>query len=218
MNHIPQEDARMLLDEEFPPVVRGRFIPVFRKAFALANSLYDENPCLRWRVGEDLFRAVRRVAVQYAIIDSIERNKLPLDYRIVQNAAGNCYHIELLTNRLLLTVEQVRNRHDLPRRAVYRKEYSLQNGSFVYQQATFWGELLERTPPYYAILTYGHRIDLKPDFISLGIPQPGLERWIAILDLLGVAHEIDIPEIERIEEQDLLRFKEHLREMRIDEA
>ena len=206
-------DARTFLNDELPVPIRPLFVAAVSRAYAIVADHFNEFDFLNWPVGRDHLRFLRRVAVEYQIKHLIDKNQLPLRYRIAPNAIDNCRHLEIITGRSIVTISQVVSPGSVPRRADYRNNLSLCNQiSFDFQEDCGEDAVFVLDRPYYILLTHGY-MRREPDFICLGIPEPSVKGWITQINLLREPHQVALPEIEPETEEMLVQLKENVREV-----
>ena len=205
MNQI---DAETLINEELPLKTRSFIAPAIWRAYNMVRELYIEKDWLDWRVGHDILRELRRVAVEFEIKKLVDSGRLPLTYNITPNAISNCRHLELFTNRCIITISQVVSQHSVPRDAIFRSNHSLSNQL----EFDFYGEgsNIIKDTPYYILITHGYKRDI-PDFITIGVPEPRIKGWMAYIDLLKEPNQVDLSNVELINDDEVkLEFKEHI--------
>jgi hypothetical protein len=207
-------DPKTLIEEELPISVRSVFVPAIKTAYAMVANHISEFDWLNWRVGRDLHRLMQRVAVEYMIKKAIEsRHDLPIKCYISPNSIDSCYHLELRTMRSIITISQVATPGAVPRKAIFRSNNSLYNGPRLIFPGINDDDDFKDDGPYYIILTHGYYRPF-PEHICLGVPEVNVKRWMYQTDnLLKQPYKVDLPAVERITEETLLEFKDHVKEV-----
>lgn len=202
-------DAIQLIDEEFPRSIRSHFVPTIKRAYELVEELKRDNDILNWPIGEDIIPYLRKVATEFEFMRRIKTGQLPLNYRIKKNVKMNCHHLEIVSNRSILTINQVRKAKHVPRKAEFRTNLSLSN-QLLFDFAKDDYRIIDS--PYYIILTHGYAGRL-PEFVYLGVPQANVRQWIGRIDLLREPYQLDAPDGPKEQERIKLEFKEHVLEV-----
>lgn len=207
-------DAMSLINEDIPISVRSHFVPAIKRAYDMVNKYSYELDWLNWSVGTDILGVLRRVAVEYELKKLIDRQKLPIKYIIAPNAIDNCRHLMLIANRCRLTISQLRSPRSIPRRAIYRTNYSLQGRQL---QLDFPDEFMDINKndeeQFYMILTHGYS-GPAPEFVSISVPGPYVKEWLEQVDLLSEPHPVYLEEEDTLtEEESLLEFKKEVHEV-----
>lgn len=211
------EPSKKLINDDLPLKIRSQLVPAVQRGYAIVNKLHKEVEWLDWIVGKNYYGHLRNAAVSFAIKQRIVQKNFGIDYRISTNNRKNHFHLELITKQSVVTISHVANQNSVPRPAVYRKQHSLHNqlqlidlnGILTVDDGSLYkGD----NDPYYMILTHGSS-SIKPEFICLGVPQVGVRQWIHQIDLLREPRlvENELPEIEKIDNEELLTFKEQFK-------
>jgi len=207
-------DAMSLINEDIPISVRFHFVPAIKRAYGMVNKYSYEFDWLNWPVGIDILGVLRRVAVEYELKKLIDRQKLPLKYIIAPNAIDNCRHLVLIAKRCRLTISQIRSPRSIPRKAIYRTNYSLQGRQL---QLDFPDEFMDinkkEEEQFYMILTHSYS-GPAPEFVSISVPGPYVKEWLEQIDLLSEPHPVYLVEEDTLtEEESLLEFKKEVHEV-----
>lgn len=212
-------NAKALLEQELPHSVRSMIVPTIRRAYALTDALFSDTEFLRWRVGKDLYRLVRRVVVEHEIKRAVDGKPIGLTSGIASNAIDNCRHLELRSNRLVITVSQVVSPRAVPRRAVYRNQHSISNQQcWVFAGYNDEDGRFDQEKPLYAIITHGY-MGKEPQHICIGVPESRIRGWITQIDLLNELRIVPAPEdIEVITEERLVSLRKHVKKVVEDNA
>lgn len=201
-------NVKELINNDFPVSIRSQFVPTITKAYIMADTLLNDIKWLDWPVGYDLKRYLRRVAVEFELVNLFNSKELPIRHRIASNSIDNCNHIELITDNFIGTINQVASAKSIPRSSIFRNHLSLSNqGCFDFENNSILYQCKEG--PYFIILTHGYYGD-KPDFVCLGVPEPHLNGWVERINLLKEPYLVELPETEYVSEGDLIKFKEHI--------
>ena len=207
--YFKQVDLRSLIEEDLPVSVRAHFVPAVKRAYDLVAKLYEQNPFLKWQIGIDHRRELRRIAVEYELKKLIDTGRVPLKYCISPNAINNCRHLEFTTNQFIITASQVQHKRSIPRPAIFRNRLLSDQLSWDFTDGNV--DLAEER--YYLILTHGYENSF-PEFVCLGAPDPAMKgRWISPhINLLKEPMVVNNLDEEVITEDTLVRFKEHVKE------
>jgi len=206
-------DPRTLIEEELPISIRSIFVTAIKSAYTLVADHISEFPWLNWPIGRDIHRILQRVAVEFMIQKAIQiRPDIPIRCYIAPNSIDNCSHIELKTSRCIITISQVATPGAVPRKAIFRSNKSLYNGPRL-----IWPGINDddyvNDGPYYIILTHGY-YNSFPEHICLGVPEVDVKGWMYQTDnLLGQPYMVDKPAVEKITEEILVEFKDHVKEV-----
>lgn len=201
------------IDQEVPSLVRQQLSLAVGKAYSLVYQIGDVVEILQWPVGKDLDGYLRRIAVEWEIKRLCDAGQIPIDYRIAKNVGNNCHHVELYTNQSVITISQVPSLRAIPQRSIFRENLSMSNqlrlnltfpdGNPVYRS---------KGSTIYLLLTHGYSGE-RPDFVTLGIPEPEMNGWITQINILKEPqHALLQPEV--VDEEILVRFKQHLKEVK----
>jgi len=205
-------DGVKFLKKEFPIKERAQFVPAVKRAYSLVNELAQQNDFLNWKVGRDVLPYLRNAAVEFEFKRLIDNGLLDLRYKVAMNRRRNCHHIEIITDKCIMTISQVQSKYSVPRKAEFRSNLSFSNQLSLFSITDFFPDSFYEDK-YYAILTHGcgnNQNSRMPEFISLGLPCPDVKQWAEIIDLTAEPHAVDVPE-EVIAGDDLvLKFKEHI--------
>lgn len=208
---MEQIKAKTLINEELPIQVRSLLVSAIKEAYILAEAHFQGNEFLNWLVGKDLLPYLRRVAVEYLIKRLLDNKRLPFQYEIRYNSIRNCRHLEMLTNRSVITISQVPTQISLPRNAEFRNNYRLMNQTTLDFGPKY--SLNFTDGPFYILLTHGYARK-EPDFICLGVPKPPEEKgWIERINLLKEPHQVQITPSEVITRENMLGFVNHIKEV-----
>lgn len=214
MPKVGAKELRAVLEKEFPPSIRGLIVRAVLNGYQVVSDLYASDTWLRWPVGYDFKKYFRRIAVEYQLKSYIEAGHINVEAKVAPNYSGNYSHLELVSNRCVITISQVEHNKSFPRKAKYRDKLG-----YLSQQMRldFFGEgdAFIKEPYYYGMLTYGYEEDM-PQFINLGFPDILTRSWVERLELLSEPYELELPEREVIvaEEEGLVKLKEHIKRVK----
>lgn len=207
-------NARSVLETELSPSVRLQIVPVIMRAYSLTDTLFEDSDFLRWAVGKDLYRQVRRVVVEHELKRLVDTRELGFKAVIAPNAIDNCRHLELRGKRLVLTVSQTTSPRALPRKALYRNHHSWSNQQcLVFPGHNDEDANVDEDRRLYAILTHGY-LNKQPEHIAIGVPEPLVKGWIVRLNLLAGPLPVARPEgMGTLEEEQLVSLKDHVKKV-----
>lgn len=210
MRFVNLED---ILEEEFRPKMRTAFVSAISMAYEFTLKHYNNSDFLKWPVGRNIYKELRGIVTQYMMKKLVEEKGWSISYAVQPNAIDNCDHLEILTNRCVLTISQVDSKEGLPRKAVYRNDLSVTNQlSFDFYEEGV--NDLSKVSRFYVLLTHGSLNDdsKKPDFVRMGFPKPGVRRWECSIDLLSEPHLIDLPIVEDIgSSENLIDLRDYIK-------
>lgn len=203
---------REVVSENFPYEVRRFFVPAVHKGYRLFSALVETTSFLSGFVGKNIYPYLLNVAVEFAIEEAILINKLPIRVDRVINPKNGHRRLELVTPHAIMTISRVKKEKEVPRRAVFRTQRSMNNDQLTILD-DFFGEL-NPEQPYYFILTHGVKESVSvgslPEFVCLGAPEVGVRKWIDQIPLHKEPYEIILPKEEHIEES-LPKLKEEIK-------
>ncbi len=139
-------------------------------------------------------------AVQSALQLAVARGDLPGTAESRPNSTLSAVHLEWKFNGVILSVNQVHNYRDLPRRAEFRKALGGHNiGRSSYPQLDLFGTLPAQalSNHCYFLLTHGHQGE-SPSFIGLGVPDEMVRNWYAVINLLQLVSSHELPSFSEI--------------------
>ncbi|WP_018130571.1 hypothetical protein [Effusibacillus pohliae] len=194
-----------ILNRNFPISIRSHFVPAITRAYEKTLQLFKQNEWLNWVVGKDIISVVRRIAVEYELMRTMDL--LNVTYRISPNAIDNCRHLEVITKECILTVSQVRRKDQVPRKAEYRTNLSVSNQ---FSLPLFDDEPTLPESPYYVLLTHGFA-GHAPSFVMLGLPKPYVSGWVGQqIDLLKEPHRTTSSQDQEDADTQLVGLKQHI--------
>jgi len=202
------------LNQEFPLKDRSHFVPAIERAYSLVNQLYSEHDFLNWPVGKDIKSYLRNVAVEFEIKRLIESGKVQFECRLAKNKGRNYNHLEVLSNKCILTIHQIPNINKLPRPAVYRSNLSRHNQVSFFQIPD--SGLYEEYDLNYALLVHSSSAGaVAVAGASLILPNADMNNQITKIDLLSeVKQHLDSKEI-KFDDELKLEFKEFVEQQRV---
>jgi len=186
-------NGQSFLKKEFPIAVRSYFVPALQKAYGLVNACQNDNAWLNWpqkenALGNDALGILRKIAAEYAIVQAIEENQLPVKYNILPNVSHNASHVELITDNCRATINQVESKKSLPRPAVYRQMLLPSDQGRLFDHDP---EFNDSSKPIYVILSHKSNGHFLYSAI-LGIPDPNQRRWASEpINLLKEPRRVD---------------------------
>jgi hypothetical protein len=203
--------AKHLLEKNFPPPLRSRFYPLVNRAYENADLLLGQAAFLNWKVGRDMKRHLRRVAVEFELKELIETGQYDVEFRISPNARKNCRHIELITKDCVLTISQVMFKDSLPRDAFFRQNHAVSN-QLSLGLAMEESESFDQDDKYYMLLTHGY-LNKIPDFVVLGVPTDDLKNWHYKINLVNEFKQVHYQERDDKTEQEevIVRLKDYIK-------
>lgn len=207
---LHKDDAKMFFDKEISLKNRYLLLTAVNKAYLLVNNLENDQKLFNWTVGRDHLNFIKPLAVEFELRNLIDEGKLDLDYRIASNSIDNCRHIEIIAGKCIMTVSQVQSRLALPRNAVFRDNLCLSRQMFFDFGPDY--RMKGDKNSYYLLLTHGYK-SITPKHVCLGFPEAYGKGWIDYLDLTKLPTMVDIPKSEVIEEETLVKFKKHIKEL-----
>jgi len=195
--------------KEFPFEVRKYFVPAVKKGYALHNMLINDHAFLQDFVGMNVYARLRNISVAFALRETVSINKLPITCNDVRNPRNGHRRLELVTSNAIMTISQVKRPREVPRTSSFRMARSMNNDQLTMFDEHFGDPNMGE--PYYFIMTHGTPLNHNhPEFVYLGAPVPGANKWVDQLPLHKEPFEIFKPDIEEIEES-LPYLKEEIR-------
>lgn len=211
-------NGREILQQDFPRKVRTEFVRTIKQSYKIVKQLEGEWDYLSSVLGKNIITPFSNVVVECEFMRKIDIGELPYTYRIVPNTAKSHYHIEILSQNLVLTISQINKDGKLPRKAEFRINNSLSN------QLPLLDEIEFSESPYYAILTHGKYVE-GLNFVNLGIPDAINGKWLdnSIMRLIKEPYIVAEPEAdlvpeEEITEEMIVSAKEYLRKRMLGDA
>lgn len=184
-------DGQSFLKEEFPITIRSFLTNALIRAYGLVKELQKDNKWLNWpkenALGNDALGILRKIAAEYAVVQSIKDNALPINYAVMPNVSHNASHIELITPHCRTTINQVESRMSLPRKAIYRELLIPGDQGRLFDDQPGFND---SEKPVYVILAHKANEHLLHSAI-LGIPDPNMRRWASKIDLLKEPRRIE---------------------------
>jgi hypothetical protein len=209
---MTNEIAKQLIERNFPPSLRSKFSPLVRRAYENADLLFGQVDFLDWKVGGDLKRYLRRIAVEYGFKELAETDRYDFEFAIKPNTINNCRHIELITKECVLTISQVTHLNALPRQADFRQNHAVSN-QLLLDFPFEYNQLSDSNDRFYAVLTHGY-LRRIPDFVSLGIPSTSMKEWHYKINLINEFMQFEHHTSENIkidQEEVKVRLKEYIK-------
>ncbi|UFJ40103.1 hypothetical protein LOK74_19005 [Brevibacillus humidisoli] len=209
MKVVVPEIAEDFINQQIPLKVRASIVPIIRSSYSLAYQAVHNSDFLNWEIGHAHVGYLKPIAIQFMFKKAIDEGKLNLQYRLSYNKNKTARHLELLTNRAIITISQTRSPNRIARPAFFRKKYQELNLNQLF--IDYFGEVNQYNilqEKRYLLLTHGYG-NVEPDFIMLGIP--GKKEWIDRINLLKEKHlvqnnDIQIEDDANMEER-LVSFK-----------
>lgn len=203
--------AEQLLQIYFPIVVRSWFVPTQTKAYTMTKLHCSSFPYLNWKIGDDEKPNIRRVIVDYYMQKMVADHKLSFQSYVGENAIGNCHHLELKCNNVILTTSHLNQCEQRPRKAIFRKQLAKSNYLSLFPD---YDEIEkdDKSLSYYAVLCHESKGD-KLERAFLGIPSnEKTEKWLATIDLLKEPWQTYHPVVpeEEIAEEELVALRADL--------
>lgn len=201
-----QEDPKKLLESEYPIEIRKKIRPAVNHAYKMVNILSEDEEWISWVGAKDLLVHLRIFAVQFKITELIDDGELPsrFHYKIARNVADNCSHVEIVSDRSVMTISHVSGEKQIPRRAEFRANKGISN-----QMVLDLGleEFTRRTTDrFYVLLTHGGSDN--PEFVNIGIPDAFVQTWVHRINLLKEPHLLPVTDSEKIQDpRELMNFK-----------
>ena len=192
-----------LLPSLITPRVALALIPAFTSAYAMAIEVADAIDFLRGDLRSQIIPHLKNWAVEFELKRRSDEGSIPFWCNVTMNERKNHKHIELHTDKWILTVSQVHTPMYLPREALYRNELNLDGQialeGFDSEDSTD-GEI-------YAILTHGWQTN-NPAFINCGILSPNGTCWVQQMDVLNAAQRMTVLDVSPVTENIKLEFRE----------
>jgi len=207
---LSKVDADILFDKEISVKNKYIILKAVREAYSLVNNLENDQRLFQWPVGKNYLNFIKPLAVEFELRNLIDEGKLNFDYRIEPNSIDNCKHIEIIAGKCIMTVSQVQSAEARPRKAVFRDNLCLSR-QFAFDFGPDF-RVKWNSGSYYLLLTHGYN-SITPKHVSLGFPEAYGKGWIKRVDLTKLPVLLDFPDEEVIEEEKLVKFKKHIKEL-----
>ena len=202
-----QEDPKKLLNSEYPLQIRQQFLPATIEAYNMVKTVAEDKEWISWIGSKDLLVHMRIYAVQFQISKLVDNGALSdkFRYKIARNVADNCNHLEISSDRSVMTISHVMYEKKVPPRAEFRLNKGISN-----QIALDLGfeEFSRRaTDPFYVLLTHGgDEESLK--FVNIGIPDAYVQKWAYRKNLFNEPYTLPQIDSEKIQDtKELMNFK-----------
>ncbi|MCH3963024.1 MAG: hypothetical protein LKE46_02000 [Clostridium sp.] len=213
MNYIDdKENAIQLMNYEFPNKIKQRISTSIYKGYSLVNLIKKDDEMYQNDLGKDILPFILNLAVQYEFIKAINKNLLPFKYSIKLNHKKNCHHIELESQKCIITISQLNKEYSIPRSAIFRQNRSLNNG-----QISF---LKDYTPidtkKFFVIITH-EKLNNSfeyPKSMHIGFPNVKCSKWIYNIPLISIPYIKPLyPKEEQIDDPnvDIKNFKKFVK-------
>lgn len=201
------EDPKKLLNSEYPLQIRKYILPATIEAYDMVKLAAEDKEWISWIGSKDLMVHLRIYAVQYQISKLVDNGVFPnkFRYKIARNAADNCNHLEIYTDRSVMTISHVKYEKKIPPRAEFRLNKGISNQ--IALDLGFEEFYRSATDPFYVLLTHGGDEDgLK--FVNLGIPDAYVQKWAWRINLFNEPYSLPQIDSEKIQDtKELMNFK-----------
>lgn len=198
-------DAKKYIRSEINPSNRRKIVNLVEKAYKLVDEALKDVSFLNWSLGKKHEGYLDNIAVQFMLYEAAKLGELDLIPEIHPNVKKSSYHVELKTDKVVITVNRSKDKYSTARKAIYRSILRQENQCYFVLDEDDFGNIKEE--PGYLELTHNH-IDRKLDFVVLGVPD-GRGKWYSSINLLTEPHLVTkSPEENIIEEQQLVKFKQ----------
>lgn len=184
-----------------------------KKAYQITQQIKRDRDLFESFLFKNIETYLNSIVVELQIEKAINEGRIGnLKCEIVPNIRKSHYHLEIRTidGKCIFTVSQVRDKNQIPRRNIFRMNYSYSN------QLTI-DDILgyeRKQDEVYLIITHGYFKE-GLNFINIGIPSPNLNDWFAKISLFEdqkIMMEIEKPEyiIEEINDDLILEVKQEI--------
>jgi len=208
--------AEQFLLNQIPPNHRVLFAPVFKTAYAAAETLAKAEPVLQEPTARDNRGRLVQWAVDHGFRLLIESGAWPVDFRWAWYAKPTGRYLQIRLSHSLMSISQVADPAFQPRNVVFRQNARLSNREPYFDLPDF-NDTREIAGLPSFLLVHGYQ-DLT--FAHLGVPHPIRYRDYIYRtpNLLDLPHEVpsDVPPVEDTETEAIITLKEEIDKWRRD--
>ena len=210
------ESYESFVNEEFPVALQALLPGALKRAYDQVAQLMADTSFLQTEGAKKTSGYLIQDSVDHQIIQLIDSGRLPFDYMWDWHARPTGKHLKLLPKNTVITISQLQQPKQFPRRAVFRNNQRLNNREP--QMLLFRNELQEsiddtRGRPH-LVLGHGYQ-DLN--FACIFVPHSHQKHWNwRTPNLLDQLHGVDsdLPPIEQPGEDSEITIKEEFLEWR----
>lgn len=197
------------------PVRYQLHIPaVLKTAYETAAQIAKEEPVFSMASAKDNHGRLISWATDFAILRLIESGSWPFDYKWETFNKPTGRYLQVLLPEATLSISQVKDRHQPPRKVGFRGNAALSNQPYLFPQMEEERKKIIGLPSF--ILIHGHQ-ELK--FAHIGMSKPDQKAWMHrtenLLDLPSEVGGREVPPIEYTEES-VLTLKDDIMKWRRD--
>lgn len=186
--------AQVLLEEEYPIYKRSVIVPCIEEANQIVTEITGLFPFLVRKSAKQTVGMIRKDAIEEVIQRVYTEGIWGIECEFRPNYNGSSEHLELITNRLVMTINQAPSIKSFPREALFRNILCASNDDVLF--ADYLREGITGTP--YGMITYGFSYG-RLSFARIGIPQYDWGGWLAEIDLLKEPRNINLIETAPVE-------------------
>lgn len=197
--------AQILLEEEYPIYKRSVIVPCIEEANQIVAEILNLFPFLTRTSAKQTVGMIRKDAIEHVIQRVYKESNLGIKCEFRPNYSGSSEHLELITNRLVMTINQAPSIKAFPREAIFRNILCAGNDDVLF--ADYLKEGI--TEMSYGMIVYGFSLG-RLSFVRIGIPQYDWSGWMAEIDLLKEPRNINLIEtapVEIISDESRLEIK-----------
>jgi hypothetical protein len=213
---IEPESYQSFVNEEFPRALQALLPEALRRAYEQVAELMADTSFLAMEGASTTSGVLIKDSVDHQLIKLIDSGKLPFDYMWDSHARPTGKHLKLLPKNTVITMSQLQQPKQFPRRAVFRNNQRLNNREP--QMLLFKNDLQDslddtRGRPH-MVLGHGYQ---ELNFACIYVPHSHQKHWNwRTPNLLEQPYTVssDLPPVEQAADESEPTIKEEFLEWR----
>ena len=173
---------RPIIMNAFPESTWEGVLKCTARGVGLADTLLRQERWLNWAVGKDQRGDLRRVGIMWSLREACAAGTLPFACADRQNSAGNCHHVEIISQNVYLHVNRTDCLSGMPRDTKLRNDERASNQLDLLKPPILTTDL-SSIKKWYGWMTFNANLDGQLTHLAIGLPEMSGRDWLDLVPI-----------------------------------